>query len=348
MKIQIDIGHPAHVHYFKNLIWDMERKGHEFAVTARNKEIIHHLLRAYGIKYTDRGSGSPNILGKIIYLPKADMLLYKVATAFKPDMFLSFGSMYAAHASRLVGRPHIAFDDTEKATLGRALYAPFTDMICTPSCFTKELGKRKHRRYNGFIELCYLHPKRFKPDRKILDDIGVGSRTRFHVVRFVSWGASHDVGETGLRLDEKRRLINLLEKDGDVYITSEGKLPAEFEKYRLPVKPEQIHHLLAYATLYFGESPTMATESAILGTPAICVNSWACDCGNFNELKKYDLIGCYHPRDFDRALDHTRKLLSRPGLKAEWARKRDKLLEDKIDVTAWMMELIEGFIQTPH
>ena len=39
MKILIDINHPAHVHYFKNFIKIMEKKGHEFLIISRNKEI---------------------------------------------------------------------------------------------------------------------------------------------------------------------------------------------------------------------------------------------------------------------------------------------------------------------
>ncbi|MFW5804449.1 MAG: DUF354 domain-containing protein, partial [bacterium] len=35
MKILIDIGHPAHVHYFKNFITKMSQKGHSFIVIAR-------------------------------------------------------------------------------------------------------------------------------------------------------------------------------------------------------------------------------------------------------------------------------------------------------------------------
>ena len=39
MRIFIDIGHPAHVHYFKNFIWKMEEKGHTIFISARDKEV---------------------------------------------------------------------------------------------------------------------------------------------------------------------------------------------------------------------------------------------------------------------------------------------------------------------
>jgi predicted glycosyltransferase len=36
MKVLIDMGHPAHVHFFKNTIWELEKRGHEVKVTARD------------------------------------------------------------------------------------------------------------------------------------------------------------------------------------------------------------------------------------------------------------------------------------------------------------------------
>ena len=76
---------------------------------------------------------------------------------FRPDVFLGFGSIKNAHVSRLLSKPAIAFDDTEPSPVEHMLYVPFTDAILTPSCFRKDFG-RKHIRYDGYIELAYLHP----------------------------------------------------------------------------------------------------------------------------------------------------------------------------------------------
>ena len=55
MNILIDIGHPAHVHYFRNFIKIMENKGHKFLIISRNKEMEQYLLNIYKIPYIDRG-----------------------------------------------------------------------------------------------------------------------------------------------------------------------------------------------------------------------------------------------------------------------------------------------------
>ena len=49
MRIFIDIGHPAHVHYFKNFIQIMNKNNHKILIVARNKEITHELLNFYEI-----------------------------------------------------------------------------------------------------------------------------------------------------------------------------------------------------------------------------------------------------------------------------------------------------------
>ena len=51
MKILFDIGHPAHVHLFRNAVNILEKKGHELKITARDKDIALDLLNNYGFSY---------------------------------------------------------------------------------------------------------------------------------------------------------------------------------------------------------------------------------------------------------------------------------------------------------
>ena len=32
MRVLFDIAHPAHVHFFKNIIWELHKGGHETAI----------------------------------------------------------------------------------------------------------------------------------------------------------------------------------------------------------------------------------------------------------------------------------------------------------------------------
>ena len=338
MKILIDIGHPAHVHYFKNFIKIMKKNGHEFLITARSKKIIFDLLDIYGFSYFSRGKGGNSFLGRLLYLIKADILLYMKAKTFHPDLFLSFSSPYAAHASWLMRKPHIAFNDTEHAKLGLLIYTPFTDVLVNPESFTKDLG-HKQICFNGYMELCYLHPNYFKPDSSILDLLDVTKDEKYIILRFVSWNALHDVGESGLSLEKKRKIVKELSKYAKIFISSEGELPNDLKKYQIKIPPERMHDALAFATLFVGEGATMASECAMLGTPALYINSLTA--GTLEEQEKSKLLFGF--RNSKGVLEKAIELLNIPNIKRKYQEYRQKMLRNQIDVTAFMVWLIENY-----
>ena len=244
----------------------------------------------------------------------------------------------AAQISWMLRKKSIIFNDTEHAVIAQKITYPFCNIICTPSCYLKDEGK-KQIRYSGYHELAYLHPSYFTPRPEVLKELGVNVGEPFVILRFVSWGAHHDVGQHGI--ENKLALVQELEKFGKVFITSEGPLEEKFEKYRIRIPSEKIHHVLNYATLYVGEGATMAVESALLGTPSIYISSLAGTMGNFSELEdKYGLLFNYS--DSEVALTKAIELLKDPELKKTWGLKRSALLRDKIDVTDFMVKLIES------
>ncbi len=338
MKILIDINHPAHVHYFKNFIWIMSKKGHTFTITTRNKEFTLELLNNYKINYHNRGNGGKGILKKLLYLCYANSYIYKIAKQFQPDIFLSFASAYAAQVSFLCRKPHIAFDDTEHAKFEHWMYVPFTDVILTPSCFYKKFND-KQIYFNGFMELCSLHHNYYQANDNIFKILGIAKATPFALLRFVSWEASHDLGHSGIDYKTKSELIKLLSKSLRVFISSEKTLPTEFKPYQISIPPDQMHQVLANATLFIGEGATMASECAMLGTPAIYINSLTA--GTIEEQQKHGLLFSY--RNSNEVLKKTIELLSTPNLKQEFQLRRQKMLADKIDVTAFMVWFVENY-----
>ncbi|MFO7526788.1 MAG: DUF354 domain-containing protein [Ignavibacteriaceae bacterium] len=338
MRIFIDIGHPAHVHYFRNFIKIMELKGHNFLIIARDKEVTLNLLRSYNINYVSRGKGSKGLIGKFFYMIKADYVIYKLARKFNPNVFLSFASPYAAQVSRFFRKPHISFNDTEHAKLGHLLYFPFTDVVLTPKAFFKNLGE-KHIKFNGFMELCYLHPKYFIPNEMILSDLGIARDETFSLLRFVSWEASHDFGKLRISIDFKIKLVNELLKFGKVLISAEGDLPPELEEYRIRISPEKMHDLLSFATLYVGEGATTASECAVIGAPTIYVN--VLDVGYIQEQKSLGLLFSF--RDSSGVLEKAIELMNTPNIKSIQQQHNIKMLANKIDVTAFMVWFIENY-----
>ena len=102
MRILIDIGHPGHVHLFKNFAKEMQRKGHEFLFTCRQKEFEIEMLKAEGFTYKSFGNKFHTTLGKLFGLLKFDFLSVIQGLKFKPDLFMSHGSPYASHAAAIL------------------------------------------------------------------------------------------------------------------------------------------------------------------------------------------------------------------------------------------------------
>ena len=341
MKILVDIGHPAHVHFFKYFIYEMKRRGHEFIITTRNKDVSVQLLRAYDIEHEIVGEAANGIISLFVEWLGRDLKIYRIAKQFKPDILVGINNPSIAHVAKLIVAKSIIFTDTEHAKLSNFVTFPFSDVVCTPFCFKKTLG-RKQLRYNGYQELAYLHPNYFKPDPSVLANLDLNQEDIYVIVRFVSWGASHDIGQGGFNAEGKKRLVEELNRYAYVLITSENSLPEELEKYRLRIAPEKMHDLLYYAKLYVGEGATMATEAAILGTPSIFVSSLSNKLGNFVELEsKYGLVHSYQKQD--SGIEKAVKLLSQVNSKEEWAKKRRSLLNDKIDVTQFMVNLVSNY-----
>lgn len=346
MKILFNIGHPAQVHLFKNLIQELERRGHQCKITTIAKDISLYLLDAYGFEYEVVGEGRPTLATKAMELMRVESRLYRTARSFRPDLLVGgVGNVYVAHVGKLLRKPSIVFDDTEHAKIDHRLMDTFADVICTPSCYRDEIGP-KQIRYNGYHELAYLHPNRFTPNPAVLAELGLAEGDPFIIVRFVSWQASHDVGQHGIR--DKVGLVKALEEYGRVLITSEGALPAELEEYQIRVSPEKLHDLLYYATLYVGDGGTTASEAAVLGTPAIFISTLYC--GYQLDEEKYGLLYLFSD-PVSGVKDGLRKavaLLSDPDLKKNAYLNRLKLLEDKIDVTEFMVWFVENYPESYH
>jgi hypothetical protein len=345
MKILIDIGHPAHVHVFKNAIYSLQKKGHEITIVTKDKEVTIDLLKKFGFDFINLGKPGKGLFGKAHSLLYFDYRLYQIANKVKPDLLLGMGSPYLGHVSKLIGKPYISFWDTENARLLIWLTYSFTDTICTPSCFLNNLGK-KQVKYLGYKELAYLHPHQFTPDPSVLDELGLRDGERFIIVRFISWAASHDVGLKGIR--NPLHLVKELEKYGRVFISSEKIIDEKLEGNRLHLAPEKFHSLLAFSHLYIGEGGTIAAEAAVIGTPAIHIESdsqgiaTGYSSGNFRELNdKYGLMFFYP--DENAALNKAVEILSDPNSKLEWQKKRARLLQEKVDVTKWMVDFIERY-----
>lgn len=337
MNILIDINHPAHVHYFRNFSEIMMDMGHQTLFVSRDKEMAQKLLNHYKIPFIDRGKGENGKIGKFIYMAYANWKLLSVSKKFRPDIFLNFLHPYPSQVASFLSKPSLVFSDSEHAKLHHQLTVPFASTIYTPSCYLTDLGK-KQVRFKSYMELSYLHPNYFSPNPEIFHILGITEREKFVIVRFVSWGAAHDFGMTGMSLQNKIHAVKALSKYARVFISSEGKLPEDLEKYRIKIPYDRIHDALYYSSMIFGESGTMSSEAAVLGTPAFFISSLKLGYLEDQE-REFGLVFNYGISEADqkKAIEKAVEILQDQEGDAIFQAKRKKLLANCIDTTAFMV-----------
>lgn len=331
MKVCFTIQRPPHVHVFRHAIAALEANEDDPFVFVRDSEITSTLLDAYDIDYvalTDDTGGSLGGLARRQVTFERRLIGH--VREIRPDVITGIGGLSASHAATAIGTRSVVFTDTEHATLSNALMTPFADRIYTPECFGRTLGQHQVR-YPGYHELAYLHPSRFTPDPQVLSQTDIDPDEPLAVLRLAGWDAAHDIGASGFK-NPREVIDRLIEAGAQVRITAEGSIDPELVEYNLSIPPERIHDLLAHATLYLGEGATMAAESAVLGTPAVYVNSLRM--GYTDELDfRYQLLSNFQGSDrHGQAIRAAERLLANPASE-EFERRRSHMLEERLDTT---------------
>jgi predicted glycosyltransferase len=342
VRVLFDIVHPAHVHFFKNLHADLVADGAAALVIARDKDVTLALLDHYDMPYTTVGqSGRKGRTGQARELAARDLALLRAARRFRPDVILTRNPA-GVQVARLLRHAVGVFDTDDGSAAARKCTpaAPFANVITTPDCTTEDYG-RKHRRYPSYKALAYLHPDRFTPDPKIRAELGVGSEP-YAIVRFVEMVASHDRAESGMPAADKRRVVEELSRHGRVFVSCEGAMPAEYEALRFSVPPHLMHDALASAWVCVGDSQTMAAEAALLGVPSLRCSSFVGRLDYLEELEhRYQLLESFLPDASSRLLGRVGELRPDQALAGEWAQRRSRMLEDKVDLTGWYRALVD-------
>jgi hypothetical protein len=340
MEIAFFINTPAQVHFFRNIIRTLKRKGHEVKILARNYGETCYLLNAFRISHFNYADIPKSKYGKIFLLPYHIFSAYRYLKKFNVDLVVGTG-IYSVYTSILLRKPNIIFIDAVSTKTELNIIKQFTNAIISTANLTSDFGER-HIRINSFKEVSYLHPKYFSPDKTILNQLNLDENDNFALLRVNAFDATHDFGVSGFTLNECRILINELKKYGRVFISSEASLPEDLSNYILRIPKEKIHDILYYAKILIADTGTMVNEAALLGTPAICHHPKGKKIGYFIELEqKYNLIFTYD--DSKELIKKTIDLLTQQDLKKEWKAKKERLINEKIDIHLFMTWFIEQF-----
>lgn len=348
MNVLIQLSHPAHFHLYKNVAKNLMEDGHKVFILIKTKDILEDLLRQSGLPYFNilKEAHRKSKLGMLWDMLVRDWRILRFVKKHDIDL-LTGSTVEVAQVGWLTRkyRVNTGEDDMRIVPLFQKMGGPFIQTMLSPiSCDNWKL-EPKSIKYAGYHKLAYLHPNQFRPEKSVVEKYFSKERPYF-ILRFAKLKAYHDIESDahGINTEIAQHLIDMLLPHGDVYITAERELEPQFEKYRLHIDPLDIHHVLAFAKLYIGDSQSMAVEAAMLGTPSLRFNDFAGKIGVLEELEhKYELTFAISPSEPRRLYDKVTELLAMPDLSEAFQQRRRKMLSEKIDVTAFFTWFIENY-----
>jgi len=344
MNILFHLGHPAHYHLFKNVIDYLKNNGDEVYILIKKKDVLEELLISSKIDYYNiLPEGRKNSkVGIAIGQIKQDAAVFKFVIRNKIDLLLGT-SVSITHVGKLLKIPSIVFneDDADVVPLFSYLSYPFASLIVSPQCCNNHQWNKKTLFYNSYHELAYLHPNNFIPNKDILTKY-IKNKQQYFILRFSSLNAHHDSGVSGIGNKLASEIISILKPHGQIIINSEREIESDLEQYRMNINPIDMHHLLAFAKIYIGDSQTMAAEAGILGTPFLRYNDFVGKIGYLNELEKdFELGYGFKTNQANQLKNRLNELLYRNNLEKEWALRRQLMLETKHDFSNFIFTLVE-------
>lgn len=346
MNILFQLNHPAHYHMFKHAVRQLSLEGHQVHIVIKSKDILESLLKDSGIPFY-------NIQPKSHRKNYAGILYDTFLRTWKTGLYviryhidvLVGSTPEVAQVGWLLRRRRINLLEDDAAIIPQLIrfIKPFSQICLAPSsCNTGPLEK-KTIHYPGYQKLAYLHPSRFEPDKNIASKY-VDTTHPFILLRIVALKAYHDIGNHAKGMDLKtiQRIIDLFRPVGNIYISAERPLEPTLEPYRLDIAPIDIHHVMAYATLYAGDSQSMAVEAAMLGIPSIRISTFAGRIGVLEELEKsYGLTFGFQPSETEKAIEKIKEILTMDDSRTLFQHRRQRMLSEKIDVTDFIVRQIE-------
>ena len=336
MNILFDIGHPAHVHLFKNFIQYLKAQNHDITIVSREKDITNILLDHLGFSYVSLSRPRKTKIGMFVELIERDLKIFRLHRIKNFD--IAFGtSVSIGHLTLLKKVPSYNFneDDDETVPLFVKVSYPFNTAVINPDTIRAKKYLEKRIYHDSYHELAYLHPNNFKPDDSVLIKYGLYSN-KYIIIRKSALSAHHDDNAKGLNSDVWEKVIELCNQF-QVILSFEGRTTHEIE-------PWDMHHILYYAKMLITDGLSMSIEASVLGTPSIRYNSFEGKSTVLEDCDAYGLsVGFNANSEESRILfiSKIKSLIDDKSQIKDVKEKNCKLLHDKKDLNLWMIDLFE-------
>ena len=367
MKVLIQLAHPAHFYYYKNTIKSLNEHGHKVVIAITTKDILEKLLIDSNVPYVNimKTTHKSSKIGYLFDMVVRCIRILSLCLKHKIDI-LTGSTIEISMIGWLLRKPAINIGEDDAAVVQKyiKMVAPFIDVRLTPEVCDDGALEPHSVHYPSNMELGYLHPNHFTADKAIVEGYGIDITKPYFVMRFASLKAHHDDGIKGISTEIAQRLVDILSPHGQIYITSERELEPQFEPYRIRINPLDMHHVMAFASLYIGDSQTMAAEAGVLGTPFVRFNDFVGRIGYLRELEDVYEIGhgihatplnedstirrndgSLQPSGTEALYSAVEQLVTMPAdeRKALYNVRREKMLSEKIDYAKYLTWFIENY-----
>lgn len=348
MKFLFFFVHPSKYHLFKHTINALIFSGNKVKVLITSKDVLETLVKNENWDYDNIFPEGRKIRG---LNPKLSAFINLFRTLYRLNKYASqekYNLYITDDLLTIIGRlkkvKSILFQDDDITAVPESfLLLGTANYILSPSCTNFKFYNRKKIGFNGFKASAYLHPNIFSVNQGVLSKYNLLNK-KFYIIRLVSLTATHDTGKQGLNNEDVASIIKLLETNGEVIISSERAVSKSLEKYRRPIHPIDLVHLIAFADLFISDSQTMSMEAGFLGTPYIRFNDFVGKISYLEELEKnYHLGFGILTKEKSKLLSKISELLYDPNLKHNWLIKRERMLKETIDLTHFMTYLFENY-----
>jgi uncharacterized protein len=288
MRIWIDLANSPHVPFFRALIPEFAKLGHQIEITARDYAQTVALAKAAGLMpAVIGGHGGARLTGKASNLVGRAAALAKWARGRGLDLAVSHNSYAQIAAASTLGIRTVTLMDYEHQPANHLAFR-LASRVIVPRAFPASALRRygaskgKVKRYNATKEDVYLAD--FTPDPnfgKILRDLGITQDDILILVRPPATEALYHRFENELF----GKLLDRLCSRNDVKVILLARTDVQRAEYQklskanlvLPSEALDGANLVAAADLVISAGGTMNREAAALGVPAatIYAGEWA-------------------------------------------------------------------------
>jgi uncharacterized protein len=279
-RVWIDIDNSPHVPFFLPIIKELENRGADVVLTARDIYQVCELLDFFKLpcKVIGRHYGKNKILKVLGTCLRAAQLI-PTAARRRPSVALSHGSRAQVLACKVLGIPTVMMHDYEHSTKTGFVEPDWTFM---PDVIPDGLMSKQSARtlkYPGLKEDVYV--PQFRPDASVLNVLGISPASLLVTLRPPATEAHYHNPEAEELFAETLKLLAETRNTRAVALPRNAKQGMELRKQWahliaggnliIPETPVDGLNLMWFSDLVVSGGGTMNREAAALGVPVYSV-----------------------------------------------------------------------------